>query len=144
MYSPSWSPLPPASRPDPFVSSQCFLKLILAVLGLCCCMGFCLLAANGGCAVVVTQVSHCSGISCWGSQEAGSVLVAGRLSCSSVCGIFLDQGSNPCLLHWQVDFFTEPPGKPLDYQFLNAKNAIKDSLHYIFWKNTWKLGGLMI
>ena len=25
------------------------------------------------------------------------------LSCSSACGIFLDQGSNPCLLHWQVD-----------------------------------------
>ena len=31
-------------------------------------------------------------------------------------GIFLTQGSNPCLLHllhWQADFFTtEPPGKP--------------------------------
>ena len=25
------------------------------------------------------------------------------LSCSVACGIFLDQGSNPCLLHWQVD-----------------------------------------
>ena len=36
-----------------------------------------------------------------------------RLSCSVACGIFLDQGSNPCLLHWQaVSFFTEPPGKP--------------------------------
>ena len=23
--------------------------------------------------------------------------------CSVACGIFLDQGSNPCLLHWQVD-----------------------------------------
>ena len=36
------------------------------------------------------------------------------LSCFVACGIFLDQGSNPYPLHWQVDFFftTEPPGKP--------------------------------
>ena len=26
-----------------------------------------------------------------------------RFSCSAACGIFLDQGSNPCLLHWLVD-----------------------------------------
>ena len=25
------------------------------------------------------------------------------LSCSKACVIFLDQGLNPCLLHWQVD-----------------------------------------
>ena len=24
-------------------------------------------------------------------------------ACSMACGIFLDQGSNPCPLHWQVD-----------------------------------------
>ena len=30
------------------------------------------------------------------------------------CGIFLDQGSNPCLLHWRADFppLSQPPGKP--------------------------------
>ena len=33
-------------------------------------------------------------ISCIGRQ---------RLSCSTACGIFLDQGSNPCLLHWHED-----------------------------------------
>ena len=38
-----------------------------------------------------------------GLQSAGSVAVAHRLSCSAVCGIFLDQGSNPCLLHWQAN-----------------------------------------
>ena len=27
-------------------------------------------------------------------------------------GIFPTQGSNPCLLSWQGDFTTEPPGKP--------------------------------
>ena len=26
------------------------------------------------------------------------------LSFSVPCGVFPDQGSNPCLLHWQVDF----------------------------------------
>ena len=29
--------------------------------------------------------------------------MAHGLSCSAACGIFLDQGSNPCLLHWQAD-----------------------------------------
>ena len=31
------------------------------------------------------------------------VVVAQRLSCSVACGVFLDQGSNPRLLHWQAD-----------------------------------------
>ena len=34
--------------------------------------------------------------------HAGSVVVAHGLSCSTACGIFLDQGSNPCPLHWQA------------------------------------------
>ena len=33
----------------------------------------------------------------------GSGVAACRLSCSATCGIILDQGSNPCLLHSQVD-----------------------------------------
>ena len=32
-----------------------------------------------------------------------SVVVACGLSCSTVCVIFLDQGSNRCPLNWQVD-----------------------------------------
>ena len=35
--------------------------------------------------------------------HVGSVVVAHGLSCPEVCGIFLDQGSNPYHLHWQVD-----------------------------------------
>ena len=31
-------------------------------------------------------------------------VVMHRLSCSTTCGIFLDKGSNPCLLHQQADF----------------------------------------
>ena len=38
-----------------------------------------------------------------GSRCAGSVVVAHGLSCSVACGIFPDQGSNPCPLHWQAD-----------------------------------------
>ena len=38
-----------------------------------------------------------------GSRRAGSVIVAHGLSCSAACGIFPDQGSNPCPLHWQAD-----------------------------------------
>ena len=38
-----------------------------------------------------------------GSRRAGSVTVAHGPSCSAACGIFPDQGSNPCPLHWQAD-----------------------------------------
>ena len=38
-----------------------------------------------------------------GSRRAGSVTVAHGPSCSAACGIFPDQGSNPCPLHWQTD-----------------------------------------
>ena len=37
------------------------------------------------------------------SRSAGSVVVAHGPSCSAACGIFPDQGSNPCPLHWQAD-----------------------------------------
>ena len=40
-----------------------------------------------------------------GLQSAVSVVVAHGLSCSVACGIFLDQGSNLCPLHWQADSF---------------------------------------
>ena len=38
-----------------------------------------------------------------GSRRAGSVIVAHGPSCSAACGIFPDQGLNPCPLHWQAD-----------------------------------------
>ena len=45
-----------------------------------------------------------------GSRRAGLVVVAHRPSCSVACGIFPDQGSNPCPLHWQAD------SQPLHHQ----------------------------
>ena len=49
--------------------------------------------------------SRCAGFSSCGARalehrlSAGSVAVAHGLSCSAACGIFPDQGSNPCPLH---------------------------------------------
>ena len=68
--------------------------------------GLSLVAASGG-----HSSSRCAGLSLsrplllWstGSRCAGSVVVAHGPSCSAACGIFPDQGSNPCPLHWQTD-----------------------------------------
>ena len=38
-----------------------------------------------------------------GLQNTGSVVVARGLSRPVICGIFSDQGSNPCPPHWQAD-----------------------------------------
>ena len=52
------------------------------------------------------QASHYRGLYLWstGSRRTGSVIVAHGPSCSTARGIFPDQGSNPCPLHWQADF----------------------------------------
>ena len=55
--------------------------------------------------------SRCAGLSpsrplllrSTGSRRAGSAIVAHGPSCSAACGIFPDQGSNPCPLPWQAD-----------------------------------------
>ena len=68
--------------------------------------GLSLVAASGG-----RSSWRCAGLSLsqplllWstGSRCAGSVIVAHGPSCSAACGIFPDQGSNPCPLHWQAD-----------------------------------------
>ena len=69
--------------------------------------GLSLVVASGG-----HSSSRCAGLSLLsrplllrstGSRCAGSVIVAHGPSCSAACGIFPDQGSNPCPLHWQAD-----------------------------------------
>ena len=49
----------------------------------------------------MAALGFCCGARALGPQA--SVVVARGLSCSAACGIFLDSGSNPCPLHWQVD-----------------------------------------
>ena len=68
--------------------------------------GLSLVVASGG-----HSSSRCAGLSLsrplllrgTGSRRAGSVVVAHGLSCPAACGIFPDQGSSPCPLHWQAD-----------------------------------------
>ena len=45
-----------------------------------------------------------------------STVVAHGLSCSAACGVFLDEGSKPCLLHWQADSLPlSHQGSPISY-----------------------------
>ena len=40
-------------------------------------------------------------------MSTGSVVGAHGVSCSAACGIFLDEGSNLYLLHWQADSLSQ-------------------------------------
>ena len=81
-------------------------------------VGFLQLRRAGATFHCSVRASHCGSFSCcraWALgaqasvvvacrlQSAGSVVVAHGLSCFAACGIFPDQSSNPCPLHWQAD-----------------------------------------
>ena len=53
------------------------------------------------------QASRCGGfiVAEHVLQSTGSVVVARMLRLSPVCGIFLAQGLNLCLLYWQMDSY---------------------------------------
>ena len=87
--------------------------------------GLSLVVASGG-----HSSSRCAGLSLsrplllrsTGSRCAGSVIVAHGPSCSVACGIFPDQDSNPCPLHWQAD--SQPlrhQGSPKKRNFLGKE-----------------------
>ena len=79
------------------------------MLSLCCCaQAFSSCSEWGLLFSCGVQASHCGGFSCCRAHALdtwASVVVAQALSCSSACGIFPDQGSNPCPLHWQADSY---------------------------------------
>ena len=84
-----------------------FIYLFVAALCLrCCTRAFSSFDEPGllsGCGL---RAAHCSGFSCfeaWALGVQASVVVQHGLSYPTACRIFLDQGSNPCLLYWQVD-----------------------------------------
>ena len=89
-------------------------------------LGLSLVAASGG-----HSSLRCAGLSLsqplllrsTGSRRAGSVVVAHGLSCSAACGIFPDQGLNPCPLHWQAD------SQPLRHQG-SPSDGVFDPLLY--------------
>ena len=69
----------------------------------------------------------------WAPGTGASVAVAHRPSCSTACGILLDQGSNLCPLHWQVD------SQPLYHQgspFLVFKELLQNMYSLSFLSNT--------
>ena len=55
-------------------------------------------------ASLVVEHRFCSGLLGVGGWWL-SIVAAHGLSCSAVCGIFPDQGSNMRFLHWQVDSY---------------------------------------
>ena len=83
-----------------------------------------------------------------GSGRAGSVVVAHGLSCSAACGIFPDQGSNPCPLHQQAD--SQPlrhQGSParIFYRWYSCFLLHLIRRHMIFgcsphWSQDWPVG----
>ena len=94
-------------------------------------------AASGG-----HSSSRCAGLSLLrplllrstGSRRTGSVIVAHGLSCSVACGIFPDQGSNPCPLHWQAD--SQPlrhQGSPIYYWIYTVWQALSKMLGLKWW-----------
>ena len=108
-FSPCFSPSPgtqPMGKACAFLNF--FLKLINLFIYFWLCWVF---VSVRGLSLVVASGDHsssrCAGLSLlrplllWstGSRRAGSVVVAHGPSCSAACGIFPDQGSNPCPLH---------------------------------------------
>ena len=67
----------------------------------CAGSGFSLVVVSGGYSLVEVGVFSLQRLLLL--RSTGSVLVAHGLRCSTACGIFLDQGSNLSLLHWQAD-----------------------------------------
>lgn len=104
-------------------------------------------------------VSHCSGFSCW--RSTGSVVAGHGLSCSTAHGVFPDQGSNLCLLHWQANSLPlshqeKPQSKLLKSRFsclyltkknLSHQNTLPLRLHRAIclpiWPSAWISSCLM-
>ena len=121
-----------------------YFLLLLVVLGLCCCVGF-----LSSCHM---WASHCGDFPCWGAWAPGHTGFSGlsdcgsralehrltklcctQLSCPTACGIFPDQGLNPCLLHWQADPL------PLSHQ----RTALLSSVLRTKWKQPEELYSLL-
>ena len=87
---------------DSFNLFTCFL----VALDLHCCMrAFSNCGKWGLLSSCGAGLPKCRGFSCCGTWalEHKLIVVANGLSCSGACGTFLDQGLNPCLLHWQAN-----------------------------------------
>ena len=104
---------------------KCFIYLFLSVPGLhCCAWAFSTVASKGYSLLLCMAFTlpwflllrspgswPISFSSCgFGTLELRLSSCGHWLNYFKACGIFLDQGSNPCPLHWQVDSY------PLDWR----------------------------
>ena len=97
--------------------------MLLAVLDLCCCVSFSLAVGSGGCSLAVAF-----GLSSCGSQALEHRLGGCSACSSSACGIFPDQGSNLCLLPWQVDSLPlSHQGSPVIHFLVMRKPRLRDN-----------------
>ena len=100
----------------------CFFLFSLALLDLCCCVGFSLVAESQATLHCCARASHCSGFSRCGAWALGaqtsaaaahglsgysSQTIEHRLDSCGAWTLFHGKwdlpGTNPCLLHWKGD-----------------------------------------
>ena len=118
------------------------------MLGLHCCMVFSIVPASQGYSLVAqctrfslwwlllwSTSSRCTGFSRCGLSSCGSWIlehrlssVAHRLSFSEACEVFLDQGLNPSLLHWQADSL------PLSHQGSSCLFSTLSDGSHLYWE----------
>ena len=110
-----------------------FIYLFMAVLGLrFCARAFSSCGKREPLLIAVRGPLTIAASLLWGtgSRHAGSVIVAHGPSCSTACGNFPDQGSNPCPLHWQAD--SQPlrhQGSPrLLFFYVSGATVLRNSL----------------
>ena len=99
-------------RKESFLKGYLFIYFGCAGFSIFAVCGLSLVVVNGASLVAVRGLlivvaSRCEARAL-GTQAsivrlAGSVVVVHGLSCPVACGILVDQGLNPCRLHWQVD-----------------------------------------
>ena len=122
-FRPPCSLSPVCGFSSAFIIVISFAPLLLAMPGLRCFEGFSLVAESGDCSLLTAvaslvaeyrlQSAQASVVAAHGLSSCGSQALEHRLSscghrliCSTACGIFPDQVSNPCLLHRQAESST--------------------------------------
>ena len=77
-----------------------YMLSFLVVLGLC---WYARAFSGRGKRELLSIAMH--GLLLWNTGSQAAVAEAHGISCSAASGIFLDQGLNPCPLHWQANSY---------------------------------------
>ena len=103
------------------LTSLCFLFLFIYLwlhLVFVAMLGLSLTEESGGYSLCSAWASHCAGFSYSSSPALESGLIG--FVASRRVGIFLEQGSNLCPLHWQADSSAGSPVKSVSCQLLKV------------------------